>query len=114
LVKGKHSIYEPWQIIFYLSVAIVAGIIASLLTSKPKAQKIKLFHDLIGTPVKFGEIVSEPCTLPEGVEPSNRKRWFKGTSFEICAPSKISYLGFAVSWIAVGMMIFIFKIIIEK
>lgn len=114
LVKGKHSIYEPWQIIFYLSVAIVAGIIASLLTSKPKAQKIKLFHDLIGTPVKSGEIISEPCTLPEGVEPSNRKRWFKGTSFEICAPSKISYLGFAISWIAVGMMIFIFKIIIEK
>ena len=71
---------------------------------------------MIGTPVKSGEIISEPCTLPEGVEPSNpgKDGLSFGTNFEICAPSKISYLGFAVSWIAVGMMIFIFKLLLKN
>ena len=49
--KGNDVIYEPWQIVFYLSVAVVAGILASLLTAKPNEDKVKLFHDLIGTPV---------------------------------------------------------------
>ena len=62
--KGNDVIYEPWQIVFYLSVAIVAGVLASLLTAKPNKDKVKLFHDLIGTPVQPEEIIKKPCTLP--------------------------------------------------
>ncbi len=112
-VKGSHVIYEPYQITFYLSLAIVAGIIASLATRKPNTEKIKLYHDLISTPVKEGEIILKPCTLPEGTIPSNRKKWFLNTSFEICAPSKISYIGFILSWVAVALMVLTFMHIVK-
>ena len=39
-------------------------------------EKIKLYHDLISTPVNEGEIILKPCTLPEGTVPSDRKKWF--------------------------------------
>ena len=110
--KGNDVIYEPWQIVFYLSVAIVAGVLASLLTDKPNKDKVKLFHDLIGTPVQPEEIIEKPCTLPMGVVHTPRKKWFKNTNFEICAPSKVSYIGFGLSWLAVGIMIMAFKAII--
>ena len=110
--KGNDVIYEPWQIVFYLSVAIVAGVLASLLTAKPNKDKVKLFHDLIGTPVQPEEIIEKPCTLPIGVVPESRKKWFKNTNFEICAPSKVSFVGFGLSWLAVGIMIMAFKAII--
>ena len=111
-IKGNDVIYEPWQIVFYLSVATVAGILASLLTAKPNKDKVKLFHDLIGTPVQPEEIIKKSCTLPIEVLPASRKRWFKSTNFEICAPSKVSYIGFGLSWLAVGIMIMSFKAII--
>ena len=105
--------YEPWQIVFYLSVAIVAGVIASLCTKSSDEEKIKRYHDLISTPVREGEIINEPCTLPHGTLPSKRKKWFVNTSFEICAPSRVSYIGFTVSWVAVVLMIFGFMYIMR-
>ena len=111
-IKGNDVIYEPWQIVFYLSVAIFTGVLASLLTAKPNKDKVKLFHDLIGTPVKVEEIINKPCTLPIGVVPASRGKLFKDTNFEICAPSKVSYIGFSLSWLIVGIMIMVFKAII--
>ena len=110
--KGNDVIYEPWQIVFYLSVAVVAGILASLLTAKPNEDKVKLFHDLIGTTVQPKEIIEKSCTLPIGVIPASRKKWSKNTSFEICAPSKVSCIGFGLSWLAMGIMVMAFKAII--
>ncbi|MED5472038.1 MAG: sodium:solute symporter family protein [Verrucomicrobiota bacterium] len=111
--KGSQVVYEPWQIVFYLSVAIVAGVLASLFTKSPDEKKIKRYHDLISTPVREGEIIDEPCTLPVGTLPAKRRKWFAGTSFEICAPSRVSYIGFALSWAAVAIMIFGFMYIMR-
>ena len=58
------------------------------------------------------EIIKKPCTLPIGVVPAPRGKWFKNTNFEICAPSKVSYIGFGLSWLAVGIMIMAFKAIV--
>ena len=112
-MNGSHVIYEPYQITFYLSLAILGGIIASLATRKPNKEKIQLYHDLISTPVKEDEIILKPCTLPEGTVPPSRKKWFSNTSFEICAPSKISYAGFILSWVAVALMVLAFIYIIQ-
>ncbi|MEC9326763.1 MAG: hypothetical protein VYC63_02525 [Verrucomicrobiota bacterium] len=86
---------------------------ASLFTKGPDEEKIKRYHDLISTPVRAGEIINEPCTLPHGTLPSKRKKWFVNTSFEICAPSRVSYIGFALSWGAVVLMIFGFMYIMR-
>ena len=112
-VNGSNVVYEPWQIVFYLSSAIMAGIIASLLTAKPDEEKIKRYHDLISTPVRADEVILEPCTLPVGTLPNARKKWFANTNFEICAPSRMSYVGFLLSWLAVALMVFGFMCILK-
>ena len=103
--RGEPAIYDPWQILFYLSVAVIVGVAASLLTKRPDGAAIGRFHDLIRTPVGTGEVIARPCHLPPGVEPAQRRSWFPGTDFEIPAPSRTSVIGFAICWIAVGAMI---------
>jgi Na+/proline symporter len=105
---------EPWQIVFYLSAAVVAGIIASLLTPPVDSGRIRRFHELIRTPVQPGEVITASCQLPEGVEPAQRAVWFKGTSFEFPSPSRMSILGFLLSWVAVAFLILSFKWVMNQ
>lgn len=111
--KGQASIYEPWQILFYLALAVIAGVCASLLTRPPAKESIDRFHELIRTPVAKNEVIKEACMLPAGVAPAERAMLFTGTNFEIPMPSKISVIGFLASWIAVIVMISVFVWIVR-
>ncbi|MBT5926102.1 MAG: sodium:solute symporter family protein, partial [Verrucomicrobia bacterium] len=110
----KSSIHEPWQIMIYLSAAALAGIIASLLTRRPDSSGIERFHQLIRTPVQSGEVITESCHLPQGVNPNFRPTWFAGTDFELPVPSKTSIMGFIVCWLAVGGMIGGFILMVQS
>lgn len=92
----------------YLSFAVVAGVVASLLTAPREKEKIERFHALIRTPVTPGEVLLEPCHLPKGVEPATRATFFTGTDFEFPVPSKESVVGFLLSCVAVVAMIYSF------
>lgn len=111
--KGVASIYEPWQILFYLALAVVAGITASLLTQPPQRESINRFHELIRTPITEHEVIEETCMLPAGVYPAQRRMLFSGTDFEIPMPSTISIIGFIAAWIAVAVMILTFVWIVK-
>ncbi len=102
---GKPAIYEPWQILFYLSLAVMAGVAVSRMTNPADQKMVEQFHALIRTPVQTGEIVETPCQLPRDVQPIQRHSWFKDTDFEFPAPSITSVIGFLLSWIAVAAMI---------
>ena len=99
---------EPIQILSYLSFAACAGVIGSLLSRSPDKEKLERFHALIRTPVSPGEVVEEPCHLPAGVTPAVRPHFFRGTDFEFPIPSRESILGFALSSLAVVLMIYSF------
>lgn len=102
---GTARLYDPWQIVFCLSAAVGAGVAASLLTAPTPKEDIDRFHELIRTPIEPNENLVESCRLPEGVRPADRGSWFRGTDFEIPAPSRVSWIGFLLCWIAVGAMI---------
>jgi len=104
-VTSKTEWSEPMQIVIYLSAAVFAGVIGSLLTKRTDKEKIDRFHELIRTPVQAGEVITESCRLPEGVRASRRKTWFTGTDFEFPVPSRTSWLGFTAGWAAVAAMI---------
>ena len=101
----KSSISEPWQIVIYLSAAIVAGVLASLITPRRDSDLLNRFHDLIRTPIRSGEVITESCQLPKGTLPASRRCWFAGSDFELPVPSRISVIGFLLSWVAVAAMI---------
>ena len=109
VANGAAQIYDPWQIIMYLSAAVIAGIIASLITARPPREDIERFHNLIRTPIAADEVITRSCHLSEGVKPADRANWFDGTDFEIPAPSRVSVIGFVLCWLAVGLMIGAFK-----
>lgn len=103
-VKKSHTaLYEPWQIVFYLSLSVLAGIVASLLTAPPDEKLIRRFHYLISLPIEKNESQSaiESSANLDLIRPSI----FKGTAFEIVKPSRTSVVGFAGCWCAVAVVI---------
>ena len=103
---------EPIQILTYLLLSIVVGVVASLVSKRPIAENVERFHGLIRTPVAAGEKLTEPCQLPTGCEVGIRPMWFTGTDFEFPRPSKISVVGFVLASLAVAAMITGFKCLI--
>jgi len=98
------AIYDPWLIAFYASAALMAGVVVSLLTRPLPRTQLDLFYHLTRTPIREGEQVDEPCTLPRGVEPPQRRMLLTIFGLEIPAPSRTSVVGFLAGWLAVAAL----------
>ncbi len=95
----------PYQILIYLSSGAIAGIAASLLTRRTATEKLDDFFRLIRTPVRPGEIVDQPCTLPEDPLPMETGKLIPVADLEIPMPSRMGLGGFVLAWICVGAII---------
>jgi len=102
--KGP-TIYVPWQIACYMVAACVSGIVVSLLTRPVPKDRLDRFYQLTRTPVRPGEEIERPCTLPMGTEPAERKMITTAFGLEIPRPSQASVVGFLVAWGAVATLI---------
>jgi hypothetical protein len=99
------EVYLPWQMVFYLTGGMVAGIVVSLFTRRVPERKLEDFYALVRTPVRPGEKVPAPCTLPEGAAVPPRRKLLPVRSLEVLVPSATSVLGFAAAWALVGAII---------
>ena len=100
------EIYLPWQMIFYLITGVCTGIAVSLFTQPVEKQKLDNFYALARTPVLANEsFISKPCTIPENVTVSKAEKLFSINNLEILRPSKISIIGFIVSWVFVAILV---------
>jgi Na+/proline symporter len=99
------EIYMPWQMVFYLTGGTLVGIIVSLFTRPVAKEKLDNFYALVRTPVKPGEKVAAPCTLPEGAVVPEKRSIFPNTSFEVSIPSLTSVVGFLIGWACVAAII---------
>ena len=68
-------------------------------------EKLDLFYNLTRTPVVEGEVVSQPCTLPAGVEAADRAMLCTAFGLEIPKPSGTSVAGFLAGWAAVAALV---------
>ena len=103
--KGEPTIYVPWQILAYMTIASVAGIIVSMFTKPVARNKLDRFYDLTRTPVQPGEEIDRPCALPPGVAPAARRMITTAFGLEIPVPSRASVIGFVAAWGAVAILI---------
>jgi SSS family transporter len=103
LWDGK--LYLPWQMIIYLVAGFVSMVAVSLLTKREPAERLDRMYGCLRTPVGPDEPEVEPFTLPAGVEPGQRDVLIKHPDFEIPRLSRIGFVGFAMSWLAVGGLI---------
>lgn len=95
------EVYEPWRIALYMSAAVVAGVVVSLLSRPVSRERLDRFYALSRTPVTTGERIVEPCMLPAGVEPPARRMLIQRAGLEVPMPSSTSLWGFAAGWLAV-------------
>ena len=99
------EIYDPWVILLYTVAAVAVGVIVSLLTPRVAKEKLDLFYNLTRTAVVEGEEILQPCTLPAGVAPHERRMLCTAFELEIPMPSGTSIAGFVAGWLAVAAMI---------
>ncbi|MHC4692781.1 MAG: sodium:solute symporter family protein [Planctomycetota bacterium] len=102
--EGK--LYMPWQMVFYLSTGFLLTVIVSLLTKPVDREKLDNFYALVRTPIKPGEQVAVPCTLPSDAVVPEKRSLFPNTGLEILIPSRSSVLGFLVGWGCVAAIIY--------
>ncbi len=95
-----------WRIVFYLSIGVLSGFVASLVTKRVREDKLDDFFRLIHTPVKAGEVVEAPCTLPNDPLPPADKL-FNIKDIEISKPTLVGMGGFIGSWICVGLIVWL-------
>ena len=112
--NGGLSISEPWQILLYLLVATITGIVTSLFTSPTPSGRLDRFYDLIKTPIGENEIVEAPCTLPAGITPPDRRMLLERFGLHLPVPSRTSVAGFLLGCVGVAIMIFGFIWIIRS
>ncbi len=98
-------IYDPWVILLYSVASVAVGVMVSLVTPRVASEKLDLFYNLTRTPIVEGEVTLQPCTLPEGVAPHDRKMLCTAFGLEIPMPSTTSIAGFVAGWIAVGVLV---------
>ncbi len=99
------EVYEPWEIAITLGAAVAAGVVVSLLSTPPDAERLKRFHELIDTPMQDGEPFVEACRLPAGVTPQKKPILIQWGGLRVPALSRTSMRGFLLSWLAVAVLI---------
>lgn len=102
---GVINVDAPWKIVIYLTGGAIAGILVSLLTRRTSDEKLDHFFRLIRTPIRLGEHVAEPCTLPEDPLPAETAKLLPLRDIEIPRPTLIGLGGFIVAWVLVGGII---------
>jgi hypothetical protein len=111
LYDGRLALH--WQMIIYLTTGFITAIAVSFFTRPEAKEKLDRFYTCLRTPVRPGEPEVEPFTLPEGVEPAPRRVLIDHPDFEIPRPGLISVIGFLAGWAGVGLLIWIFFMIMH-
>ena len=111
LYNGNLSL--PWQMISYLTVAFVAMIVVSLLTTAPPKVRLDQVYVALRTPVMEGEPEVEPLTLPATTKPAPRSVLVDHPDFELMKPTTTTVIGFLVSCVVVGVLIATFVWILK-
>lgn len=99
------QIWLPWQMLAYITAGFVIGIVVSLFSKTVAAQKLERFYSLLRTPIQPNEVITDPCHLPEGVEPGARNVFFPNSQFEIPRPTWLAMSGFIAGWLIVAGII---------
>ena len=85
----------------------------SLLTPPVNREKLERYFALIRTPIRPGEQIPAPCTLPADAEVPPRRLLVSSAGLEIPVPSRQAMLGFLAGWLCVAAIIGVFVWIVK-
>lgn len=97
---------DVWTMVAFMSAGVVTGLVVSFITPRTPLAKLDHFYRLMRTPVRAGEVVEEPCTLPpDSADPV--PKLINHRDIEIPRPTKLDLGGFLAAWILVGLIIMV-------
>ena len=96
LLGDTFKVADSWTMFLYLSSGLVAGILASFVTPRTPQAQLDRFFLLLRTPIRKGERVLEPCTLPEDPAPPVL-RLLQHPDWELLRPSAVGLGGFLLA-----------------
>ncbi len=97
------KVSDAWTMCLYLVAGLVSGLLVSLMTRRTPREKLDRFFLLLRTPVRKGERVQSPCTLPDDPLPPVA-RLFRHPDIELPRPTAIGVAGFLLAWVFVGLI----------
>ncbi len=103
--QSKITTSIPWQYVIYLGGGAAAGLVTSFISRRPEESKLDHFFTLLRTPVRPGEKVNQPCTLPENPLPPETGKLLPIKDIELPTPTFVGMAGFIISWIVVGALV---------
>ena len=103
----------PWQMIIYLTVALLVMILVSLVTRAPSKARLDRIYETLRTPVSVGEPEVEPLTLPASTKPKPRSVLIDHPDFELMKPTAYTVFGFLACWVLVGILVAAFVWILK-
>lgn len=106
------AVNDAWLILAYLVVGVVACVLVSLATEPTPKERLDRFYALTRTPVREGEVVEAPCTLPVGAPPHGRRMLVTAWGLEVPAPSTTAVVGFLAGWVMVAALVAVFMMIV--
>eukprot|EP00913_Durusdinium_trenchii_P028327 g26555.t1 len=98
------KVSDAWQMASFMTVGVVVGFVVSMVTPRTPSDKLDHFFRLIHTPVRKGEEVEAPCTLPADPLPPVEKI-FNYDDIELPKPTWVGFGGFVAAWVLVGAII---------
>ncbi|MCH8828319.1 MAG: hypothetical protein IID45_01945 [Planctomycetes bacterium] len=98
------KVADVWQMVSFMTAGVLCGFLVSLFTPRTPKDKLDHFFRLLRTPVRKGEHIDKPCTLPENPLPQVEKI-FNYEDIELPKPTWVGFGGFVLAWILVGGII---------
>lgn len=105
VIDGKLEVDDACIMAVYMSVAVVVGVVVSLVTKRPDPSRLDSFYRLVHTPVRPGERVVAPGRLPLDALPMSTARWLDHPDWEIPRPTWAGLMGFVAAWVAIGVVL---------
>jgi Na+/proline symporter len=99
------AIYLPTQMVLYLSAGLIAMILVSRLTSPRASDELDRFYELLRTPVREGEVIDRPMSLPVDAEPAPECKLIDHPDWEIQRPTARGIVGFLITSAAAAALI---------
>ncbi|MBI4580188.1 MAG: sodium:solute symporter family protein [Planctomycetes bacterium] len=99
------TVYLPTQMLLCLIVGFVVMVAVSLATRPEPADRLDRFYAVMRTPVRPGEVIEAPMTLPADMLPAPQNKLINLPNWEIQVPTRRGVVGFLIAWIPVALLI---------
>lgn len=101
----SREISLPYQILTFLTIGSLVGIITSFFTKPVKEERLNQFYGLLRTPVDEPEELVEEMQLPEGKEFTPENKLINLPNWELQKPKKEAVKGFIMATFVVAALV---------